>query len=290
MRARNIKPGFFANPDLADCSPWARLCFIGLWTLADRAGRLKDRPKYIKGELFRFDNVDVDLLLDELQAHDFVLRYRNDDGAFIQILAFSKHQSPHYSEKPSTIKPPPLPESDPNQEVQFPDDSEKKSSMMDTPLPESSGALPESSGEDSECSGNLLDRNPLNPEFGFLNPEEDSPPVASSGGPTPPRKVSKAHPPNPPNPPNPLPAFDGNNAAALNGHAIVPIATTFELPDTWGTDAEALGWQAAQVLREAEKFRQYWTVGNGAGKRRSVRGWRQTWSNWLAKAEKEQRR
>jgi len=36
MRARNIKPGFFSNEDLAECSPWSRLCFAGLWLLADR--------------------------------------------------------------------------------------------------------------------------------------------------------------------------------------------------------------------------------------------------------------
>ena len=50
-RARNIKPGFFKNEDLAECSPWARLCFAGLWTLADREGRLEDRANVIQDEL-----------------------------------------------------------------------------------------------------------------------------------------------------------------------------------------------------------------------------------------------
>ena len=72
MRARNIKPGFFKNEDLAECSPWARLCFAGLWTLADRDGRLEDRPKRIKAELFAFDAVDVDPLLGELLSFEVV--------------------------------------------------------------------------------------------------------------------------------------------------------------------------------------------------------------------------
>ena len=104
-RARNIKPGFFKNEHLAECSAFARLCFAGLWTLADRDGRLEDRPRRIKGELFAFDSVDVDPLLSELEAHNFLVRYRNEDGKFIQILKFHDHQSPHYSEKPSVIKP-----------------------------------------------------------------------------------------------------------------------------------------------------------------------------------------
>lgn len=90
--------------------------------------------------------------------------------------------------------------------------------------------------------------------------------------------------------PPPPPAFDGNNGEALNGRAVVPIADRFELPEAWGIDAEALGWKASEVLKEAEKFRQYWAAGKGKGTRRSVKGWRQSWSNWMAKAEKEQHR
>lgn len=91
----------------------------------------------------------------------------------------------------------------------------------------------------------------------------------------------------PPTPPPP--AFDGNNAEALNGKAVVPIAAGWDLPEQWGIDAEALGWKPSEVLREAEKFRQYWVSGKGIGTRRSVKGWRQTWSNWLDKAAKDRR-
>lgn len=106
-RARNIKPGFFKNEDLAELNPETRLLFIGLWTLADREGRLEDRPKRIKAELFAFDSFDVDSMLSELQSRSFLIRYEVDGGRFIQVSNFVKHQDPHYREKASEIPPPP---------------------------------------------------------------------------------------------------------------------------------------------------------------------------------------
>jgi hypothetical protein len=90
-------------------------------------------------------------------------------------------------------------------------------------------------------------------------------------------------------PPTPPPEFDGKNAEALNGKAVVPLAATWELPEQWGLDAEALGFKPAEVLREAEKLRQWATQGKGRGTRRNVKGWRQTWSNWLEKAARDHR-
>lgn len=122
-RARNIKPGFFRNEDLAECSFAARLCFAGLWTLADRDGRLEDRPKRIKGDLFPFDTVDVEPLLQELAVHKFILRYETDGMKAIQVLEFSKHQTPHYSEKAIGIKPPELQENKLHEECKTPENS-----------------------------------------------------------------------------------------------------------------------------------------------------------------------
>ncbi len=52
MRARSRKPGFFKNEDLAEVGPYAQLLFERLWCLADREGKLGDRPKKIKAEIF----------------------------------------------------------------------------------------------------------------------------------------------------------------------------------------------------------------------------------------------
>lgn len=109
-RARNLKPGFFKNEDLAECTSWARLCFAGLWTLADREGRLEDRPKRIKGELFAFDSIEVEPLLAELVRGKFIHRYTAPDGrGLIQVMQFSKHQNPHHREPESDLPPPQSP-------------------------------------------------------------------------------------------------------------------------------------------------------------------------------------
>lgn len=103
---RMIKPGFFLNEQLADLSPWARLLFAGLWCVADREGRLEDRPRKIKAEVFPYDDVKVDELLDALKTAGFILRYSGDGHAYIQVVNFTKHQSPHSREVPSAIPAP----------------------------------------------------------------------------------------------------------------------------------------------------------------------------------------
>jgi hypothetical protein len=109
-RARNIKPGFFQNEDLAELPFSTRLLFIGLWTLADREGFLEDRPKRIKMALFPGDDVNVDKALNELQQAGFIRRYTVGEGRFIEVCKFLQHQNPHHREVPSTI---PKPEASP---------------------------------------------------------------------------------------------------------------------------------------------------------------------------------
>lgn len=116
-RARNIKPGFYKNEELAECSVWARFIFPGLWMMADREGRLEDRPKRIKAELLPFDTQPVEPLLAELAARGFIVRYQIDGASYIQISKFAEHQNPHYSEKQSVIKPPTFPENEPMKEA-----------------------------------------------------------------------------------------------------------------------------------------------------------------------------
>jgi hypothetical protein len=105
-RARNIKPGFFKNELLVELAFEYRLLFVGLWTMADRDGRLEDRPTKIRMEVFPADPVDVSAGLQALHDGGFILRYTVDGKAFIQILAWCKHQNPHVKEAKSTIPAP----------------------------------------------------------------------------------------------------------------------------------------------------------------------------------------
>lgn len=102
-RARNIKPGFFKNELLAELSPWDRLLFAGLWCLADREGRMEDRPKRIKMELFPCDDYKVEEGLCNLEQSGFLTRYTINGVAVISITNFIKHQSPHGTEKDSEL-------------------------------------------------------------------------------------------------------------------------------------------------------------------------------------------
>ncbi|PHM42372.1 hypothetical protein [Xenorhabdus szentirmaii] len=102
-RSRNIKPGFFTNDDLAECEPLARLLFAGLWTIADREGRLEDKPRKIKAMILPYDNTDCDDLLQQLHKKNFITRYVVDGNNFIQINNWKKHQNPHVKEAVSEI-------------------------------------------------------------------------------------------------------------------------------------------------------------------------------------------
>lgn len=106
-RIRTIKPAFFKDERLAEQPFEYRLLFAGLWLLADREGRLEDRPKRIKAEVFPYDDVDVVAGISALAAHGFVRRYTIEGAAYLAIPGFTKHQRPHIREAASEMPPPP---------------------------------------------------------------------------------------------------------------------------------------------------------------------------------------
>ena len=135
MRARNIKPGFFKNEILGQADPFLSLTFQGLWCLADREGRLENRPLRIKAEIFpyRYD-LNINGYLTELSRLDFICIYEVNGVEFIEVKNFKKHQAPHNTEKKSclpenpskpntcrlTVKPP-LPNSEYTPDLLIPD-------------------------------------------------------------------------------------------------------------------------------------------------------------------------
>jgi hypothetical protein len=108
-RTRSIKPGFFTNEILGSLPYQDRLLFAGLWCLADREGRLEDRPARIRAELFPYDHeIDVEASLLRLVQYRFINRYItvNPPLKCIEVNNFKKHQSPHHTEKASVIPSP----------------------------------------------------------------------------------------------------------------------------------------------------------------------------------------
>lgn len=169
-RSRNIKPGFFTNEDLVELEFSTRLLFAGLWTVADKEGRLQDRPKKIKIDIFPADNIDVDPMLQELHNSGFIVRYVWEEKKYIQIKNWAKHQNPHHTEKPSEIP-------DPNGAL-----------TVKAPL--------EPKHSPKQDGGNLADSLLLIPDSGFLVTD----PLINS--------VAKATGGKPPAPPNIPPAAD----------------------------------------------------------------------------------
>jgi hypothetical protein len=103
-RARNIKPSIFKNELLGEADPLLTIVFIGLWCLADREGRLEDRPKRIKAEILPYRECpDFNGYLTVLSRLGFIRRYEVDGAAYIQVVNFKKHQAPHKTERASEI-------------------------------------------------------------------------------------------------------------------------------------------------------------------------------------------
>lgn len=147
-RARNIKPSFFTNDLLAEIEPLGRLLFVGLWTLADREGRIEYRPKRIKAELLPYDDCDVEKLVHNLCSLNFVKMYEVGEQQYIHILNFRKHQNPHPNEKASELPAPPDVTSTHEKERQESEDSQ--SNRADVLIPDSGSLNPESISPDGD--------------------------------------------------------------------------------------------------------------------------------------------
>lgn len=104
-RTRLIKPALFANEILGQMDGDTVLLFTGLWCIADKEGRIEDRPLRIKAQLFPYRDFDVAERLAELHSAGFIIRYESDGVMCIQVNNWQKHQRPHMKENPSELPP-----------------------------------------------------------------------------------------------------------------------------------------------------------------------------------------
>ena len=140
MRARNLKPSFYKNEQLAKLPPLTRILFTGLWCMADREGRLEDRPERIKVEILPYDKCNVNAMLDALLG--FIWRYKVDGVAYIQVVNFKKHQRPHIRELESII--PKIPKTESTTQVVLEAQPKSGRPDLDVPFPLSLNPIPPS--------------------------------------------------------------------------------------------------------------------------------------------------
>lgn len=156
-RSRNIKPGLFKNEILGVADPLYTLLFEGLWLLADREGRMEDRPLRIKAETFPYrEGLNIESMLDWLCANGFINRYQSGGTRCIQILNFGKHQNPHKNE-PASVLP-------------APEENETKAEENKT-TPDKIGTIPEKIGSARADSLNIDSLNPIT--------DSETPPMAA---------------------------------------------------------------------------------------------------------------
>lgn len=99
-RIRSIKPDFWTDEALSECSPSARLLFVGTWTFADDRGNLERSAKQLKAQVFPHDTIETEPLLQELIAAGLLIEYTVDGKKFLHIKGFEKHQRIDKESKP----------------------------------------------------------------------------------------------------------------------------------------------------------------------------------------------
>lgn len=87
------------------------MLFQGMWIIADREGRLEDRPRRIQAQVMPYDQFNAEAMVQALADRGFLVRYEVGGEKYLQIVNWHKHQSPHPKEAESHIPPVPTPES-----------------------------------------------------------------------------------------------------------------------------------------------------------------------------------
>jgi hypothetical protein len=87
-----IKPEFWSDERIGECSASARLLFIGTWNFADDYGNLDRSPKQLKAQIFPYDLINCEALILELLERDLVSEYEVDGKKYLHINGFDKHQ------------------------------------------------------------------------------------------------------------------------------------------------------------------------------------------------------
>lgn len=165
-RIRSIKPEFWSDEKLSECSLSARLLFIGLWSFADDEGRMEFQPARIKMQIFPCGSVTAKQLteyLGELTERSLIRIYTFDSRKYLDLPNFAKHQKIN---RPTPSK---LPEFSlsAHGELSEPSPLEgkgKEGSVGNIPLTESKASKPRSTAKSAAAKSPIPEDFDLNDE------------------------------------------------------------------------------------------------------------------------------
>lgn len=124
-RIRTVKPDYWTDERVGECSVSARLLFIACWNFADDHGGLDRSAKQLKAQAFPYDAIDCEPLVQELLDAGLLVEYAVDGKKYLHIKGFRKHQK---VEKPAKPR------------VPLYDDSLNTPRILPEPSPTSSGS------------------------------------------------------------------------------------------------------------------------------------------------------
>ena len=91
-RIRTVKPDFWTDERIGQCSPLARLLFIASWNFADDHGGIGRSAKQLKAQAFPYDALDCEPLIQELLDTGLLVEYAVEGKTYLHIKGFRKHQ------------------------------------------------------------------------------------------------------------------------------------------------------------------------------------------------------
>lgn len=91
-RIRTIKPEFWTDERLSECSVSARLLFIGMLNFSDDNGNQGYSSKRLKMQIFPADMIDAQPLINELLTQGVLIEYSVSGEKYLHIKGFRAHQ------------------------------------------------------------------------------------------------------------------------------------------------------------------------------------------------------
>lgn len=144
-RIRTVKPEFWTSEQVVECSPIARLMFIGMWNFCDDAGNHPASFKTLKMEVFPGDEISlaqIEEYATELLKNKLIVAYDGGNGREYWHVTGWHHQK---IDRPNPKHPPYIDS----------DSSNDHRKIDDQSPPEGKGKEGNGENKDKECQSAL---------------------------------------------------------------------------------------------------------------------------------------